>query len=99
MGNGYIVSIGKTCHPDDLKYRSKLLAPHLHDGAMNLKFLVNGQVACQADAIYGEDGGTSVAGQKWETITSYSDCKEPIKVKSGDKVGITSDYDLQKHKL
>jgi hypothetical protein len=75
------------------------LAPHLHDGALNLKFLVNGKVACQADAIYGQDGGTSIEGQKWETITSYSDCKEPIRVKSGDKVKITSDYDLQKHKL
>jgi hypothetical protein len=66
---------------------------------LNLKLHVNDKVACQADAIYGEDGGTSVAGQKWEIITSYSECKNPIRVKPGDKVKITSDYDLQRHKL
>jgi hypothetical protein len=101
MGNGYIVSVGEIqpTAPSNKHSLTSLSAPHLHDGALNLKLMVNGNVACQADAIYGQDGGTSVGGEKWETITSYTECKEPIKVKYGDKVKITSDYDVRRHKL
>lgn len=70
-----------------------------HDGALNIKILVNGKVACASDTIYGEDGASTVNGEKWETITSYSPCRDPIKLKKGDKIKMTSDYDLRKHKL
>jgi hypothetical protein len=70
-----------------------------HDGGINMKILVNGNVSCQSEAIYGQDGGMLVDGKVWETITSYSQCRDPIKVKVGDKVMITSEYDLSKHKL
>jgi len=73
--------------------------PHLHDGAIDMNILVNGKVACKYDALYGGDGGTTVNGQKWETITSYSQCLEPIKVSKNDKVTMTANYDLTKHKL
>ena len=66
---------------------------------MNIKLVVNDRIACQANAIYGQDGGTSVNGEKWETITSYSPCPEPVQIKSGDRIKISSDYDLRQHKL
>jgi len=75
------------------------LTPHLHDGGLNLKMLVNGKVACTSDPIYGQDGASTVNGEKWETITSYSPCRDPIKLTRGDKVMMTSDYDLRQHKL
>jgi hypothetical protein len=40
-----------------------------------------------------------VNGQKWETITGYSPCRDPIKVAKGDKLRLESDSDLTKHKL
>jgi hypothetical protein len=69
---------------------------------MNMKIYLNGKLVCQADAVYGEDGGlgvSTIGGQKWETITSYTPCLEPIKIQPGDKVKMTSDYDLTKHRL
>jgi len=83
--NGYLVGI----------------TPHMHDGGLNIKIFVNDKLACHSDAIYGGlgDGGTSVNGEKWETITTYSPCTEAIKLNKGDKVKMTSDYDLRKHKL
>lgn len=82
-GNGYIIGF----------------SPHLHDGAVNLKLLVNGKVMCSSEAVYGQDGGTTVNGQKWETIISYTPCLDPINVRIGDKVKVVSDYDLTKHRL
>jgi hypothetical protein len=72
---------------------------HSHDGGLNMKVLVNDKVQCQSDAIYGQDGGIIVGNEKWETITSYSVCRDPIQVNAGDKVKLSSDYDLRKHKL
>jgi hypothetical protein len=64
-----------------------------------MRVYLNGKVVCQSDAVYGQDGGTNVNGEKWETITSYTPCSEPVRIKVGDKVKMTSDYDLTKHKL
>jgi len=63
-----------------------------------LKLFVNDKIACQSDTIYGGDGKVEVDGKKWETISSYSKCREPIKLKAGDKVVLSSDYDLTKHR-
>jgi hypothetical protein len=39
--------------------------PHLHDGAVNMTFYLNGKNACSSRAIYGgTDGGLAVDGQK-----------------------------------
>ena len=64
-----------------------------------MKIVLNVKVVCESKAIYGLDGSTSVIGQRWETISSYDPCIGPIKVKAKDKLLISSDYDLRKHKL
>jgi hypothetical protein len=33
----------------------------------------------------------------WETISSISECTEPIKVSKGDNVTLQANYDLEKH--
>jgi hypothetical protein len=60
---------------------------------------VNGKVACRSLANYGGDGQAEVDGKKWETISSYTPCHDPIKVAKGDKVVLSSEYDLTKHRL
>jgi hypothetical protein len=64
-----------------------------------MKIYLNDELVCQSNSVYGQDGGISVNGEKWETITSYTPCLEPVKIKPGDQVKMTSDYDLLKHKL
>jgi hypothetical protein len=72
-----------------------------HDGAIDIKFFRNGQLVCTSEAVYGGDHGTdkSNTGEKWETISSYTNCHDPVKIKKGDKLTMTADYDLTKHKL
>jgi hypothetical protein len=40
--------------------------PHLHDGAVNMTFGVNGKLGCSSSAVYGgTDGGLNIAsGEK-----------------------------------
>jgi hypothetical protein len=65
-----------------------------------MKIYLNGKLVCQSDAVYGQEGGSiNVNGEKWETITSYTPCLDPIKIKPGDQIKMTSDYDIRKHKL
>jgi hypothetical protein len=72
--------------------------PHLHDGAVNIKIFVNGKEVCESKALYGKDTSkTTVEG--WETITGYSPCQVAVPIKVGDKVKMTSEYDLTKHRL
>jgi hypothetical protein len=66
---------------------------------VNLALLVNDKPACQSKAIYGKDGGTEVNGEKWETINSYTQCEDPIKIRAGDSIKLRSEYDISKHKL
>jgi hypothetical protein len=67
---------------------------------VDLKFLVNGKVACHIKPLYGKDeGGVDIGGQQWETVTSHQSCLEPTKISIGDKLRITSDYDLRQHRL
>jgi hypothetical protein len=64
-----------------------------------MRIVLNDKVVCESKAIYGQDGNTSVNGERWETITSYEPCVGPIRTKAGDKLSISSDYDVRKHKL
>jgi hypothetical protein len=75
--------------------------PHIHDGGVNIKVILNGKEVCEAKAVYGDEGGTTNAldGKKWQTITGYTPCDSPIPIKKGDKVYITSEYDLTKYRL
>jgi hypothetical protein len=64
-----------------------------------MKVILNGKAVCESKAIYDQDKATSVNGERWETITSYEPCLGPIKTRYGDKIYISADYDLRKHKL
>jgi hypothetical protein len=64
-----------------------------------MRIILNDKTVCESKAIYGQDGATSVGGEHWETITAYEPCIGPIKAKAGDKLMISSDYDLRRHKL
>ncbi|KAE9981883.1 hypothetical protein EG328_011339 [Venturia inaequalis] len=76
------------------------MKPHMHDGGINTTVILNGKAACTLAAKYGgTDGGTTINGQKWETITAYDVCKEPIKVTKGDTITMEAWYDLTAHKL
>ncbi|KAE9967506.1 hypothetical protein EG328_008157 [Venturia inaequalis] len=75
--------------------------PHIHDGGVNIKVFLNNNQICEAKAIYGSSGGSaaSLDGSKWETITGYTPCDTPAAIKKGDKIHMTSEYDLTKHRL
>ncbi|KAF2399482.1 hypothetical protein EJ06DRAFT_53637 [Trichodelitschia bisporula] len=75
--------------------------PHIHDGGVNIKVFVNGKEVCEARAEYGDEGGSTKApdGKSWQTITGYTPCDTPVPIKKGDKVYMTSEYDLTKHRL
>jgi hypothetical protein len=62
---------------------------HLHSGGVDVKLMVNGKVACTSKPTYNEKN----------VITTMSICPEPINLKTGDAVTISSNYDLSKHKL
>lgn len=49
--------------------------------------------------MYGGDGGKEIDGKKWETITGYKVCNDPVKVKKGDRLYMTSEYDVTRHRL
>lgn len=73
----------------------------IHDGGVNIKVFLNNNQICEAKAIYGSSGGSaaSLDGSKWETITGYTPCDTPAAIKKGDKIHMTSEYDLTKHRL
>ncbi|KAF2672011.1 hypothetical protein BT63DRAFT_185843 [Microthyrium microscopicum] len=74
------------------------ILPHLHDGAVDLQILVNGKSTCRSQAIY-TPSADKFDGKQWESITGYTTCDKPIQVKKGDKIFMTSEYDLTKHNL
>ncbi|KAF2400927.1 hypothetical protein EJ06DRAFT_521587 [Trichodelitschia bisporula] len=74
--------------------------PHIHDGGVNIKVFVNGKEVCESRAVYGVQGGAAVIdGKKWETISAYTPCDKAIPFRKGDKVSMTSEYDLTKYRL
>jgi hypothetical protein len=62
---------------------------------------VNDRLICDSRATYGGEKGTlkTTNSKVWETISSISECTEPIKVSKGDNITIQANYDLQKHPL
>jgi hypothetical protein len=76
-------------------------SPHIHDGGVNIKAYVNGKEVCESKAVYGIAGGTVLApdGKPWQTITGYTPCENPTQIKRGDKIRISSEYDLTKYRL
>jgi hypothetical protein len=78
-----------------------LIGAHLHDGGVNLEMKVNDKLVCDSRATYGGQKGTlkTNSSQVWQTISSISECTEPIKVSVGDNVTLQANYDLVKHPL
>ena len=51
-------------------------------------------------AVYGGNKSTTaIDRQKWEKITSYTQCNKPVDVKVGDLLVVESTYDLNSHRL
>jgi len=62
---------------------------HLHAGGEKMTMSINGKVVCTSLPKYNDKG----------VITIMSLCPEPIPVKKGESMTISSTYDLSKHKL
>jgi len=62
---------------------------HLHAGGEKMEMKLNGKVVCTSLPVYDDKG----------VITTMGLCPEPIPVKKGQTMVITSTYDLSKHKL
>ena len=75
--------------------------PHIHDGGVNIKVYINSKEVCEARAIYGADAGATngLDGKAWETISGYTPCDVPVPIKRGDKIYVSAEYDLTKHRL
>lgn len=102
--NGYFMNWTPQCVSTPLSSslgQEQLILVSVHDGAVNIKVFLNGAQICEAKAIYGSESGSaaSLDGSKWETITGYTPCETPTPIKKGDKVYMTSEYDLTKHRL
>lgn len=73
---------------------------HLHDGGVNVKMSINGELVCDSKAEYGgEHGTTEIDGEKWETIQAYTECTDEVEVKKGDKMVVEATYDPTAHRL
>jgi hypothetical protein len=77
---------------------------HMHDGGERVNILSNGKVVCKSEATY--DGkaeyipgpeAISRGAANMSHISSYSPCINIGQIKKGDMIGITSDYDFEKH--
>lgn len=91
-----LVSAPYTVTADGTMYNAQ---GHLHDGGIDVQFLLNGKPVCTSRAKYGgEKGTTNVGGEKWETIQGYDRC-DAIDVKKGDQIVVTSTYNLVEHRL
>jgi hypothetical protein len=62
---------------------------HLHQGGVSMSLNVNGVTKCTSKATYDAAG----------VITNMSLCPEPISLKAGDSLTISSLYDTTTHKL
>jgi hypothetical protein len=62
---------------------------HLHAGGEKMVLTINGKTVCESLPEYNNKG----------VITTMSLCPEPIDIKKGQSVTISSTYDLTKHKL
>jgi hypothetical protein len=72
--------------------------PHIHDGGTKVEVFLNGKNVCQSRAVYGEQTASGT-GQSWQTIVDYTPCNDAVAIKKGDKIYVTSEYDLTKYKL
>jgi hypothetical protein len=74
---------------------------HIHEGGVRNYLFLNGKVICDAQAVY---GGSKVSfnredGEKWEAISHMTPCVEPIQMKKGDVMTMSTYYDTEKHPI
>lgn len=62
---------------------------HLHQGGEKMDLAVNGKVICTSVPEYNKEG----------VITTMTLCPDPIPVKKGDYLTVSSKYDISVHKL
>jgi hypothetical protein len=61
---------------------------HLHAGGKKMVLYINGKPACESYPTYNSEG----------VITAMSTCP-PMEVKKGDKLSVSSEYNLVEHPL
>jgi hypothetical protein len=65
-----------------------------------MQLLLNDKFVCNSTATYGgKEGTVRMNGTEWQTISSMSECREPLKVKKGDNISMKSFYNTIKHPL
>jgi hypothetical protein len=57
---------------------------------------LNGKPVCVSKAIYGTTMKNE-NGKEWTTISSMTDCLDPIAVKKGDKIVLETKFDEVNH--
>jgi hypothetical protein len=78
---------------------------HLHDGGVAMHLKINrktgGPFQCSSRATYGGNIASGNGGHgHGETISDMTNCNDkPVKVKAGDTMTMTSEYDLKAHPL
>jgi hypothetical protein len=78
-----------------------LLVGHIHEGGVRNTLLLNGKVICNAEAVY---GGSKVSfsredGEKWDAISHMTPCIEPVQMKNGDVMTMTTYYNTELHPI
>lgn len=71
----------------------------MHDGGTYVTMQVNNQTVCNSKATYGGSSSLIVDGKEWQSITTMSECSQPIPIKKGDVIHILAGYDTKNHPL
>ncbi|KAF2433289.1 hypothetical protein EJ08DRAFT_73804 [Tothia fuscella] len=74
---------------------------HIHEGGVHNTLLLNDKLICKSDTVY---GGSKVTfnregGEKWESVSHMTPCEEPVQIKTGDVLRMTTYYDLDAHPI
>lgn len=66
-----------------------------------MEMTLNGKTVCRSIPTYGGAPGGLKApdGKEWQTITSMSQCTEPMPFKKDDVIKLLSIYDTEAHPL
>jgi hypothetical protein len=72
----------------------------MHDGGTSVTMFLNNKPVCVSKATYGGAGSAlQVNGKEWQTITTMSECSNPVDIKKGDILTVSATYDTKNHPL